>query len=344
MESDYFVTKSNDFISAHYDLSAEEQKLILTLASLVQPDDETFKPYTFRIKDFTELLGISTHSRYTQIQQLTKSLLKRVLEINDGSKKLQLAWLSSACYDNGELTLCFDPNLKPYLLKLNKFFTSYRLENILTLKSKYSIRLYEILKSYQFKNYVVITIDELRKMLGIKDGVHSDFRNFEKRVLKVPQDELRKKTDLKFTYEKIKKGRKITAIKFYTAINNADSKNQVNMHDIICDDDNDTLNLIDRVKKTINADFHINALKKLIKDKGIEKIEYYLENWHKFDCISKKNISGYFYEAVMGEYTPPEQQQGSNVKPVQATNYEQRNYEEEDFDIYYWQPEHDLQK
>ncbi len=65
MNKDYLVTKSNYFImNCSYDLSLEEQKLILTLASMVQPTDEEFKPYNFKISDFIDLLGIETQTKY----------------------------------------------------------------------------------------------------------------------------------------------------------------------------------------------------------------------------------------------------------------------------------------
>ena len=59
MDKNYLVTKSNYFImNCNYDLSLEEQKLILTLASMVQPNDEDFKEYEFRINDFMRLLSV----------------------------------------------------------------------------------------------------------------------------------------------------------------------------------------------------------------------------------------------------------------------------------------------
>ena len=64
MEKNYLVTKSNYFImNSSYDLSLEEQKIILTLASMVQPNDEEFKPYIFKISDFMELLGVNTKTK-----------------------------------------------------------------------------------------------------------------------------------------------------------------------------------------------------------------------------------------------------------------------------------------
>ncbi len=75
MDKNYLVTKSNYFImNSSYDLSLEEQKVILTLASMVQPTDEEFKPYKFKIAEFMTLLGVEDKSKYTEIPRITKSL------------------------------------------------------------------------------------------------------------------------------------------------------------------------------------------------------------------------------------------------------------------------------
>jgi len=63
MNKDYIVTKSNKLINCDYDLSLQEQKMILTLASMVQPQDTEFKEYEFRIKDFIKLLGLKTQTK-----------------------------------------------------------------------------------------------------------------------------------------------------------------------------------------------------------------------------------------------------------------------------------------
>ncbi|OOB76386.1 hypothetical protein AXF41_12460 [Clostridium haemolyticum] len=66
--------------------------------------------------------------------------MKKVFEIKEDNRLIQLAWLSSVIYEkgSGEVILKFSPDLKPYMLKLNKLYTSYRLANILSMKSKYS--------------------------------------------------------------------------------------------------------------------------------------------------------------------------------------------------------------
>jgi len=341
MDKNYIVTKSNALIQANYDLSAHEQKLILTLASLVQPDDTDFKEYVFKVKDFMDLLGVSHKGHYREASKTTKRLMKKVIEIHEGNIIKQFAWLCSATYMFGEgmVTLKFAPELKDHLLFLKSFYTTYKLENILGLKSKYAIRLYEILKCNSYKKIFEFDIDKLKKTLGANASYFKVYADFKKTVLLNPQKEINDKTDIDFEFLEIREWRKIKGIQFTVKPKlNHEFKNQINVDNIICHDLDDTLNLIDRIKETINADFHINALKRLIRDRGIEKIEYYLENWSKFDCIHKKNIAGFFYKAVMREYSPPQQ---SNAKPIQTTNYEQRTYDDDYYESLYWQPEHD---
>ena len=96
VDKDYIVTKSNKLIACNYDLSLQEQKIILTLASMVQPQDTDFKPYIFKINEFMELLNVKDKSKYVEIPKITKVLMQKVFELKHGNKTLQLAWLSSA--------------------------------------------------------------------------------------------------------------------------------------------------------------------------------------------------------------------------------------------------------
>lgn len=209
-------------MNSSYDLSLEEQRLILTLASMVQPEDEDFKPYKFRINEFMELLGVNTKTKYTETPKITKELMKKVFEIEEGDTIIQIAWLSSVTYKKGSgmVELEFSPKLKPYMIKLNGLFTQYKLANILSMKSKYSPRLYEILKCNEFKKqgFIEIEIIELRKLLKV-DNIYPLYADFKRFVLMQTQKELKKLTDISFEFEEIKTGRKVTSLKFYIKSN-----------------------------------------------------------------------------------------------------------------------------
>ena len=217
VNKNYIVTKSNKLIACNYDLSLQEQKLILTLASMVQPQDTEFKEYEFKIKDFIKLLDVQGQNKYTELPKITKELKRKVFDIEEGTDMIQVSWLGGVRYKRKEgiLILKLDPNLKPYMLELKKMYTSYKLSNILSLKSKYSIRLYEILKSNLFKKEVTIELQELKNMVGAKEKAYSVYQNIKNKVIIQAQKELKNKTDISFSFTEIKTGRKVTSIRFH---------------------------------------------------------------------------------------------------------------------------------
>lgn len=210
-------------MNSSYDLSMEEQKIILTLASMVNPDDEEFKTYKFKISDFMELIGVKDRSKYIEVPRITKELMKKVFEIKEGNTIIQTAWLSGAKYEKGTGTveLTFSSYLKPYMLKLNELFTRYRLTNVLNMKSKYSIRIYELLKSNEFKEqkFLELEIDDLRKLLKA-DKIYPRYYDFKNKILKVTQKELAKVSDISFEFEEIRYAREVKSIKFFIRANN----------------------------------------------------------------------------------------------------------------------------
>ncbi|MBY0123299.1 replication initiation protein [Bacillus sp. S/N-304-OC-R1] len=209
------VTKSNMLIEANYKLGVVEQKIILCLASNIQPTDSDFKTYTLPIKEFTKLLGLKGTPKYTELRQTTRELMQKVFEVRINKKVIQVAWLSYVAYNEteGTIDIRFDPFLRPYLLELKKEFTSYKLENVVKLKSSYAIRIYELLKQYEKLQERTFPLHTLRKMLGAED-IYPAYGNFKQRVLVPAQKELKKKTDISFEIEEIKDGRRVSKVKF----------------------------------------------------------------------------------------------------------------------------------
>lgn len=352
MNSNYIVTKSNKLICARYDLSAQEQKIILTLASMVQPKDEEFKPYKFKIQDFIKLLNIKDQSKYKEIPFLTKELMKKVFEIKEGNKIIQLSWLSSAKYEigSGVVELCFDPNLKPYFLHLKEMYTTYRLENILGLKSKYSIRIYELLKGSCFKSkkygYVEFDLQELKTIIGANTNSYKTYSNFKNRVLLKAQEELNKKTDIIFKFEEIKKGRKIISIRFFIKSNKSkkkvDAQQEITatLEDVQEEVEHTDLEYIkvlfkDTGLNKLDAKKIYNTACKVMKDKGLEiSIKDYLtERKNMVDDYAERNDLEKGYLATLldciKKWTPNQKQY---TKKDSFNNYEQRQYNFDDLE------------
>lgn len=340
MDENYLVTKSNYFImNSSYDLSLEEQKLILTLASMVQPNDEEFKPYVFKISDFMELLRVDTKTKYTEIPKITKELMKKVFEIEDGKKLIQTAWLSSAIYEKGSgmVTLKFSPELKPYMLKLNSMFTQYKLANILSMKSKYSPRIYEILKCNEYKKqgYTEISVEELRKLLKVEDmyPLYADFKRF---ILMQAQKELKKFTDICFDFEEIKTGRKVTSIKFFIKANK-----KVNApKEISVDIDTTKDDIIKLVGLMKDHDITYREAESIYKS-GKGDLMHIAEVYEHFKNKSADNFIGLMVAQVKpGAFNKPKQSQNKTT----FNNFEPRQYDYNDLEkkLLGWEDETDL--
>ncbi|MEK5445130.1 MULTISPECIES: replication initiation protein [Bacillaceae] len=267
------VTKSNMLIEANYKLGVVEQKIILCLASNIQPTDSDFKTYTLSIKEFNKLLGLKGNPKYTELRQITKELMQKVFEVRIDKKVIQVAWLSFVAYNEteGTIDIRFDPFLRPYLLHLKKEFTSYKLENVVKLKSTYAIRLYELLKQYEKIRERTLPLLELRKMVGAVD-IYPAYGNFKQRVLIPAQKELNKKTDISFEIEEIKIGRRVEKIKF-VIISSKKKNNNIDKQ----------LSLFEgNLEDTKIEESFSNQMKKLALKLGISISDDLIRNWEKY--------------------------------------------------------------
>ena len=214
--SSLIVTQANELVEARYNLTLGEQRLILTMIARIQPEDEDFKPYCISLIELAEFLGINRNHIYADCKKITKKLLEKVVEIEEPGRLLQTHWVSSADYieGTGMVNLTFDPLLKPYLLKLKGNFTSSKLEMLLSFKSQYTMRMYNLLKQYENLNKRDLDLQQIREMLGIGKEQYPLYGNFRERILEPVQKELKLKSDLHFEFDEIKHGRKVAAIRF----------------------------------------------------------------------------------------------------------------------------------
>lgn len=208
------VVKNNNLIEARYDLGLNEQKIILYAVNKLDRDKEKFNILSLNIRDFFELIG-TTQERYTEIRETVRGLRKKEIIINTKERELIVGWLSSIDYlkDEGTIELEFSEKLIPYLLQLKERFTRYEIENILYLKNKHSIRIYELMKQYEKIGKREFELEQFKYLLMI-DKQYKRVYDLERFVLEVAQKEINEFTDLNITYEKLKKGKKVTGLLF----------------------------------------------------------------------------------------------------------------------------------
>ena len=212
------VVKHNDLIQkSRYNLSLQEQKIVLYLISKIKPNEDCFHLYTFKIKDFCEVCGIDEKSgaNYAFLKESIKKLSDRSVWVkSENEKETLLRWISEASINkkSGVIEIRLHRIMHPYLLDLKETFTVYSLYFVLAMKSKYSVRLYELLKSYQSLEKCEFEIERLKVLLSAE--TYKLFWNFQDKVLSIAMREINDYSDILASYELEKQGRKFHKIKF----------------------------------------------------------------------------------------------------------------------------------
>lgn len=214
------VVKANSLIQkSRYSLSLQEQRLVQYMISKITPDTTRFEEVCIDIKDVCLLLNIDPDSggNYEYIKRTLKRIRDRSvwIELPDRTE-MTFSWFSTVILKkhSGRAILCFDKASAPFLLQLKSHFTQYNLFYTLAMKSVYSIRLYELLKSYQNLGEAEFSVDDLRNRLDATNKAYNSFGRFREKVLNVALDEIERLSDLKVEMETIRSGRFITRIKF----------------------------------------------------------------------------------------------------------------------------------
>lgn len=226
---EYLVVKGNELIQQNrFELSLPEQKTIAFICSMIKPVDALDRTkgvlyqldYEFNIRDYCKVCGIDYDNgkNYADVKTTLKKLRDRSMWVTlDNGDETVVGWLERVTTNkrSGIATVRIDDRLAPYLFNLGQRFTQYQLYNILAMKSAFSVRIYELMKSYAFQKNKTFEVDELKHLLMVEDvKSYNNFADFKKRVLDKSQKEINELTDLNIYFEPITKGRKVIKVKF----------------------------------------------------------------------------------------------------------------------------------
>ena len=222
---EYLVVKANELVQKNrFELSLTEQKTVAFICSMIKPVKNSKEPYQldyeFNIREYCKICGFNYDSgqNYADVKATLKKLRDRSmwLTLPDGSETL-CGWLAKVTTNkrSGLAHVRIDEDLAPYLFDLGQRFTQYQLYNILAMKSAFSVRLYELMKSYAHRQSITLDLDELKHLLMVEDvKSYHRFPDFRRKVLEIAQREINELTDLTIQYEPIKKGNKVVQLRF----------------------------------------------------------------------------------------------------------------------------------
>ena len=217
------VRKSNELIQkSRFNLTLQQQKIILFLISQISPYDEDFKTYHFNIIEFCNICGIDIKGgkSYEELKNNIKAIADKSMWItlpDNNNKETLFRWIEAPVIEknSGIIELRLNQALKPYLIQLRENFTQYDIVFTLLFKSKYSIRLYELIKSIHFNEenkYIKdFPLTELKSLMGA--DTYKTYQDFKRYALNPAIEEINKTSDKIISYTPIKRGRKVDIIR-----------------------------------------------------------------------------------------------------------------------------------
>jgi len=233
-QRDLLIAQSNDLVRARYSTSIWEKRLFIEMLQHIKVKDKEFKKTRFYYTDLLETYQSTSNDDYRKISQAAEALGRKVMFLRYVSENGERRKVSEPVVKvdmpeelqdghNKYLELKFNDVLKPLLLQLSKNYFLYDKANIIGIRKKYTFDFYEIFKKaeWESKNKVVVKfeIKKLRDLIlvDIKGNPTNQYKrtnDFERYVIKPTQEEMEKQTDLRFTYERKKKGNKVVEIWF----------------------------------------------------------------------------------------------------------------------------------
>lgn len=225
MDTNNYVVQSNEVISGKQSLSLNSAKLLRSAIMQIKPEDKELKPYIVTIPELSKLLNIPRQDLHRDIDKITDEIMKNPLYLREekGNKIrwVKFAWVKTCKYDSEQgVYITLNDDMKPLLLNLKSQYTQYTLDSVLTMKSVYAIRIFELLQSKIMvkvlpKNGedIFLSIEEIRTACDCIDKI-KNFSAFREKVIDRAVEEINEKTMYHVKYADVRKGRRISGFMF----------------------------------------------------------------------------------------------------------------------------------
>lgn len=218
------VVKDNVLINASYSLDLVEQRIVLQGIVKSRETEKGFtdsNPVSIHASEYEKQFGVTKDAAYKALKDAVLSLFERQFtftELEKGKLKVvKSRWVSQIAYvdDLAEVQIIFSPAVASMCSRLESHFTSYDLDQVSKLNSKYAVRLYELVIAWKATGKTPeFSLAEFRNQLGLIDNEYTAMNNFKKYVLDLAVSQINEHTDIKLDYEQHKKGRTISGFSF----------------------------------------------------------------------------------------------------------------------------------
>jgi plasmid replication initiation protein len=228
------VWQQNQLAEARYKLSPREQKLLLYVIAMIEPEAQDFGRCKVAVREFADLTGLKPDDLYQELRDTALAIREKTLVVENvlepGMKKpvrRHGSWFEyvDEALGDGYVTIKLSSWLKPFLIQVRRDFFRYQLGYALGLKSEYAIRLYQWLKRWQYVRHKTASVQQLRLELGatevnqegkiVKENLAA-YKHFKNKAISPAVKEINQKTDISVAYkeEKVKGSKAVASLTF----------------------------------------------------------------------------------------------------------------------------------
>jgi len=208
-------------------LTLAEFKILDTYLSRIDSHKPDKRAVVFTKGELEQLLGIK-QLKPDVLDERLKHLMETTVELDPtgggkGSKRridrITLFERAQAEQDDfGQWTakLTCTPSAMKYVFNIDHLgYLRYKLRCVTSLVSLYSYILFTYLEHNRFRKEWEVPLDELKATLNC-DGeeLYREYKRFNERILKKAQKELHEKTECRFSYEAVRNGKTVVAVRF----------------------------------------------------------------------------------------------------------------------------------
>lgn len=204
------------------ELTLAEFKILDTYLSRIDSHKPEKRAVVFEKGELEKILGVKKINQ-KDLELRLKHLMGNVVEIPDNSTKKGFRLLTlfeEAVAEQDDYGLwqvkleCTQKAMKYFFNVENLGYLRYKLRCITSITSRYTYIMFTYLEQNRFRKSWEVSVEELKQILDCNADRYKEFKYFKTEVLARVQKEMHEKTECRYSYEPIKKGRSVVAIRF----------------------------------------------------------------------------------------------------------------------------------
>lgn len=205
------------------ELTLAEFKILDTYLSRIDSHKPEKRTVVFEKGELEKLLGVK-RIRTEELDERLKHL-GTPIRLDDSTAKnkrftrislFEKATAEQDDYGLWQVELTASQSAMKYFFNIeNLGYLRYKLRCITSITSRYTYIMFIYLEANRFRKSWEVPLDELKEILSCdKEETYKEYKFFNVKILKRVQKEMHEKTECRYSYEPIKKGRSVVAVRF----------------------------------------------------------------------------------------------------------------------------------